>query len=150
MGVKGLTLPFYPTCLGLRAGLHYWRCRMHISSPAGRLKMSRREFCGGSGVSARPLTDSSLAQSFILPPGWRNTRAESVMMRASSQAILASLGPLRRVGGPSPTLIAPLRTAFVCFFLGGGGCFPTKVRTGLNGSHCSNSFLGLQNIVNTD
>ena len=39
-------------------------------------------------------------------------------MRASSQAILASLGPLRRVVGPSLALIAPMRTALVCFFAG--------------------------------
>ena len=114
MGVRGLTLPFYSTRLGLRAGLHYWR-RMHVSSPTGRLKTSRREFCGGSGVSARP---SSRARSLILPRGWRNTRAESLMMRASSHAILASLGSLRRVVGPSLALIAPMRTALVCFFCG--------------------------------
>ena len=67
MGVRGLTLPFYSTRLGLRAGLHYWRCRMHVSLPAGRLKTSRREFCGGSGVSARPLqTPPVLEASYFL------------------------------------------------------------------------------------
>lgn len=58
------------------------------------------------------------------------------MMRASSQAIHASLGPLRRFVGPSLALIAPMRTALVCFL---EGCFPTKVRSGLNGSHYSYS-----------
>ena len=57
------------------------------------------------------------------------------MMTASSQAIHASLGPLRRFVGPSLALIAPMRTALVCF--------PTKVRTGLNGSHYSYSCLGI-------
>ena len=113
MGVRGLTLPFYSTRLGLRAGLHYWRCRMHVSSPAGRLKTSRREFCGGSGVSARPPTDSSLATPRVKKHSGRISNDEGQL--ASS----------------SPALIAQLRTALVCFF--GGDVFQLKCVLGWKG-----------------
>ena len=136
MGVRGLTLPFYPTRLGLRAGLHYWCCRMHISSPAGRLKMSRREFCGGSGVSARPPTDSSLATPRVKKHSGRisNDEGQLASYTCLSWALTPGCGSF---SNPNRTVADSLRM----FFL--EGCFPTKVRTGLKGSHYSNSCLGL-------
>ena len=136
MGVRGLTLPFYSTRLGLRAGLHYWRCRMHVSSPAGRLKTSRREFCGGSGVSARPPTDSSLATPRVKKHSGRisNDEGQLASYTCLSWALTPGCGSF---SNPNRTVADSLRMFFW------GGCFPTKVRTGLKGSHYSNSCFGL-------
>ena len=78
-------------------------CRTRVSPPARILRRIGERFVRGLTLNAKAFADLSLAciaQDIIPSPGWRNPRPEVMIIRACSQASVASQGASYRIKPP--------------------------------------------------